>query len=119
MRLYAKVLPEYFDMLDYKTSEFKQFEDITLENTETHEKRTFKILGIRQLHDFEATEIKKRYPKVSWDPELPVFSIGLGDEVDRNDSVQVPDSDQACQEDRKIIVEHPATVEKQWYKVCD
>ena len=116
MRLYAKVLPEYFDMLDYKTSEFRQFEDITLENTETHEKRTFKILGIRQLHDFEVPGIKKSYPKASWIPKLPIFSIGLGDGIV---SVQVPLSDQACCEDRKIAVVHPAEEKKPWYVAVD
>lgn len=91
MKLYAKCDPEYFDLLDMKSIEFRQFESIVIENSETGEKREFLVEDVRRLLPSEAENVKKLYTKVPWEPSLRMFAIDLGDELDRNDAlVSVP-----------------------------
>ncbi len=127
MKLTAKVLPEYFGNLDLKFVEFRQIEDITLENSETGERRTFEVKDIRRLVKSDASNVKKIYPNVPWDPDLPVYAIELGDELDRNDIVSVPPEISAGpgQGDRMQVCGichcHPCRcdIEKPWYAVMD
>jgi len=110
-------------MLDMKTMEFRQFESIVLKNTETGETREFLVKDVRRLYPSSAGNVKKLYSKVSWIPDLPIFAIDLGDELDRNDIIFVPNSvpqrsginDQ--QKDIKTF-EIPE-VEKTWHGVGD
>lgn len=81
MRLYAKCLPEYFEMLDYKIHEFRQIESIALENSETHETRTFEVVDIHTLTNAQIKCIKSKFSKVCWDEKLPFFAIELGKEI--------------------------------------
>ncbi|MDD3840089.1 MAG: hypothetical protein PHP06_05890 [Clostridia bacterium] len=97
MKLSAKCHPDYFAMLDIKTVEFRQFESIVLENTETGEIREFLIKDVRKIYPGTEETIKTKYPKVPWDPDLPVFAIDLGDELDRND-IPVPQKVYATEE---------------------
>lgn len=105
MKLHAKCLPEYFQMLDLKRSEFRQIESIVLENQVTGETREFQVTDFRKVDDVAQEIVKKRYPMVDWDPELPIYAIDLGDELDRN--IMVPDP------------KHVAELEKRWYAVGD
>ncbi len=86
MKLYAKCCQEYFDMLDYKTIEFRQIESIVLEGP-SGEKREFLVKDIRKIEPVDQKVVMERYPKVLWDPEEPFFAIELGDEMGRNDLV--------------------------------
>ena len=109
MKLYAKCLPEYFKMLGFKGSEFRQIESIVLENQETGDKREFEVTDIREVRD--RSTVEDRYPLVEWDPEMPIFSIDLGDELDMNEmpvSVQHPAHQAGLISDRKVFVDPEA-----------
>ena len=117
MKLHAKVLPEYFNMLDYKTKEFRQIEAITLENSETGECRSFKVRNIRKMPDADANSVMEAYSKVNWDDQLPIYVIELGDEIaQKEDSVQVSERCSKIQEDRKFEI---PGAEKTWHGVGD
>ncbi|MCX9011312.1 MAG: hypothetical protein OIN66_09335 [Candidatus Methanoperedens sp.] len=118
MKLYVKCHAEYFRMLDLKTTEFRQFESIVIENKETGETREFLVKDVRKVYPGSEKTIKNKYPKVDWDPDLPVFAIELGDELDRNDiivSVPQPAHELDQKPDRKVF-EIPEA-EKTWHGV--
>ncbi len=114
MKLHAKILPEYFELLKFKNVEFRQFESITLENSETHEQRVYKIKDVRKIQDDDEFLIKRLYPNIPWNVELPSFAIELGDEID---SVPPEISAAASLGDRKPF-EVPES-EKTWHGVGD
>jgi len=120
MRLYAKMNPEYFEMLDLKTVEFRQFESMVLENSETEERREFRVKDVRRVYPTSEIYIKNKYPKVPWDRDLPIFAIELGDELDRNEipvSVPLPAHSIDKKQDGKVF-EIPES-EKTWHGVGD
>jgi hypothetical protein len=129
MRLYAKIYPEYFEMLDTKLTEFRQIESILLENSQTHETREFAVKDIRKCERVSAEHVQKMFPLVPWNEKLPVFAIELGDEIsvlperstaelleDRNNihSVHAGAEILKMDPDRKQI-----EYEKPWYVVGD
>lgn len=121
MKLRAKCLPEYFKLLDIKSVEFRQFESIEIENTETGEVREFLVKDVRKMYPGTERTIKNKYPHVPWEPDLPIFAIDLGDELDRNEmpvpvSVPLPAPAAALQEDRKYEIPES---EKTWHGVGD
>ncbi len=81
MRLYARCLPEYFAMLDTKTIEFRQIECIMLENQESGDTIEFKVKDIHKIDPQHEPLVKKTYPGVSWDEDLPIYAIELGEEI--------------------------------------
>ena len=106
MKLYAKCLPEYFEMLDRKSSEFRQFESIAIENQVTGDIREFRIKDVRKIEGAGRNLVEKKYPLVDWDPDMPIFAIDLGDELDRNviGSVQPAPEISAAREDRRFEI---------------
>lgn len=111
MRLMAKIDPEYFKMLDTKTREFRQIESIDLVNSVTGESREFKVNDIKMCPRESAEHVKRIYSKVKWDPNLPVFSIELGDEIITkvDDSVNI--------ENDHFVMGHTNDKGRRWYEV--
>lgn len=100
MKLYAKCLPVYFEMLDLKQSEFRQFESIVIEDSVSGKKREFEVKDVRRIDDQSRSQVETMFPMVDWDPERPIYSIDLGDELNRNDilsatqpAFEIPDSE--------------------------
>lgn len=119
MKLYAKCLPTYFKMLDLRSVEFRQFESIVLENSETGEKREFLVKDVRKLYPGTEKNIMNKYSEMPWDSDLPIFAIDLGDELDRNEmpvSVPHPAPAATILEDRKFEIPE---AEKTWHGVGD
>ena len=96
-------------MLDFKRSEFRQIESIVLENQETGDKREFEVTDIRQVQ--ARATVEEKYQLVNWDPDIPIFSIDLGDELDMNEmpvSVHDPAHQAGLISDRKVFVDPEA-----------
>ena len=81
MKLKCKIGPNFFDMLgDQKEIDFRQFEDITFENSVTGDIRVFNVSDILMVPEEKGIEVMERNPGVPWDDMLPIFGIILGTE---------------------------------------
>lgn len=76
MKLYAKVLPKYFEELreNAKPVEYRQLESMILLNSETGEE--IEITNMRK--NPHAPSIMEDYPDVNWDPDKDIYEIRLG-----------------------------------------
>jgi len=78
MKLYAKILPKYFQQLEKgsKITDYRQLETITFCNTETSEEITFEIKEL--WRPIQPEKVIKDYPDVKWDPDRAIYAIDLG-----------------------------------------
>jgi len=78
MKLYAKILPKYFELLvsGKKHTDFRQFEDIIFENTETGDTITFAVKDV--CGAYPHSDIRNAHPDVDWHPNRPIYKIILG-----------------------------------------
>jgi len=80
MNIKARVLPRYFEELKKgnKTVDYRQFELITLENTDTGEQLVFEI---KKIYRVDATTVIREYPDVPWITARDIYAIELGERV--------------------------------------
>ena len=82
MNLKVECIPEYFELLkNGKRHEFRQFEDITIINTETGEERKYEVDKVFPLDDGRARTVMENFNLVSWNPNRPIYAIGLGGRI--------------------------------------
>jgi len=78
MKLYAKILPKYFEQIKAgeKRIDFRHIETITFYNTETGEEIELDVRKVALLYDRGLVE--EEYPDVKWDPDKKIYAISLG-----------------------------------------
>ena len=79
MDIKAKILPEYFEQIKagIKYTEWRQFENFILVNSETGEELTVEINDIHRLGGFEDNATRESYPNVPWLKDKPIHQINL------------------------------------------
>jgi len=78
VKLYAKVIPKYFERIKSgeKGFDLRQLETITFYNSETGEEIELEIVGMNRCTS--NSEVFANYPDVKWDPNKEVYEIILG-----------------------------------------
>jgi len=78
MKLYAKILPKYLDRIlkGEKSIDYRQFESIVFENTETGERIEFDIEKI--ITRINQGPLKIVYKDIPWHQGKHIYGIKLG-----------------------------------------
>jgi len=81
MKLYAKILPKYFEAHKRgdKSDECRQFESMVLIHSETGEEIEFDVRTV--IGPVNKSFIRRQYPDIEWNPDKPIFQIKLGRRV--------------------------------------